>query len=115
MPRLDSEAEVHRLNLPVIGKVPSMRQTGRSVEDIPSFGLEHLKIMHYRILRETKDVPCPVVVISSPNAREGKSTVVHSLAITSQSPTRKTLLIDGDLLTFSLTSSPASRKTRRRD
>ncbi len=100
VPRLDSEAEVNRLNLPVIGKIPSMRQTGRSVEDIPSFGLEHLKIMHYRILRETKDVPCPVVVVSSPNAREGKSTVVHSLAITSQSPTRKTLLIDGDMLTL---------------
>jgi Mrp family chromosome partitioning ATPase/uncharacterized protein involved in exopolysaccharide biosynthesis len=100
VPRLDSEAEVHRLNLPVIGKIPSMRQTGRSVEDIPSFGLEHLKIMHYRILRETKDIPCPIVVVSSPNAREGKSTVVHSLAITSQSSTRKTLLIDGDLLTL---------------
>ncbi len=100
VPRLDSEAEVHRLNLPVIGKVPAMRQTGRSVEDIPSFGLEHLKIMHYRILRETKDVSCPVIVVSSPNAREGKSTVVHSLAITSQSSTRKTLLIDGDLLTL---------------
>jgi Mrp family chromosome partitioning ATPase len=100
VPRLDSEAEVLRLNLPVIGKVPSMRQTGRSVEDIPSFGLEHLKIMHYRILRETKDVPCPVIVVSSPNAREGKSTVVHSLAMTSQSSTRRTLLIDGDMLTL---------------
>lgn len=99
-PRLDSEVEVHRLNLPVIGKVPSMRNHGRTVEDLPSFGLEHLKIMHYRILRETKDTKCPVVVVSSPNAREGKSTVLYSLALISQSPTRKTLLIDGDLLTL---------------
>jgi tyrosine-protein kinase Etk/Wzc len=68
-------------------------------DDIPGYGLEHLKIMIYRIVRETKDLKCPVVIVSSPHAREGKSTLTHFLSIASQNPERKTLLIDGDLLT----------------
>ncbi len=55
--------------------------------------------MNYRILRETKDLKCPVVVITSPHAREGKSTVAQLLSLASQTPNRNTLLIDGDLLT----------------
>ncbi|NDC24922.1 MAG: hypothetical protein EB078_08640 [Proteobacteria bacterium] len=98
-PRLDSEAEVHRLNLPVLGKVPLVRRFRNVQDEIPGYGLEHLKIMIYRIVRETKDLKCPVVVISSPHAREGKSTLTHFLSIASQNPERKTLLIDGDLLT----------------
>lgn len=98
-PRLDSEAEVHRLNLPVLGKVPLVRRFRSVQDDIPGYGLEHLKIMIYRIVRETKDLKCPVVVVSSPHAREGKSTLTHFLSIASQNPERKTLLIDGDLLT----------------
>lgn len=99
MPRLDSEAEVHRLNLPVLGKVPMMRQRTHTLDELPSFGLEYLKIMNYRILRETKDIKCPVIVVSSPHSREGKSTTTSFLSIASQSPNRKTLLIDGDLIT----------------
>jgi len=98
-PRLDSEAEVNRLNLPVIGKVPQMRFKAETVEELPSFGLEHLKIMNYRILRETKDIPCPVIIVTSPHAREGKSTVGHCMAIAAHAPGRRVLLIDGDLLT----------------
>jgi Mrp family chromosome partitioning ATPase len=98
-PRLDSEAEVHRLNLPVLGKVPLVRRFRNVQDEIPGYGLEHLKIMIYRIVRETKDLKCPVVVISSPHAREGKSTLTHFLSMASQNPDRKTLLIDGDLLT----------------
>lgn len=98
-PRLDSEAEVHRLNLPVLGKVPLVRRFRTVQDDIPGYGLEHLKIMIYRIVRETKELKCPVVIVSSPHAREGKSTLTHFLSIASQNPDRKTLLIDGDLLT----------------
>ncbi len=98
-PRLDSEAEVNRLNLPVIGKVPLLRRYGARFEDVSSFGLEYLKIMNYRILRETKDLRCPIIVITSAHAREGKSTVSQLLTLASQSPNRKTLLMDGDLLT----------------
>lgn len=98
-PRLDSEAEVHRLNLPVIGKVPLLKTKWQNQEETPGFGLEYLKIMNYRILRETKDAKCPVVVISSPHAREGKSTVTNLLCLASESSSRKSLLIDGDLLT----------------
>lgn len=98
-PRLDSEAEVHRLNLPVLGKVPLVKRFRTVQDDIPGYGLEHLKIMIYRIVRETKDLKCPVVIVSSPHAREGKSTLTHFLSIASQNPERKTLLIDGDLLT----------------
>lgn len=98
-PRLDSEAEVHRLNLPVLGKIPLVKRFRTVQDDIPGYGLEHLKIMIYRIVRETKDLKCPVVVVSSPHAREGKSTLTHFLSIASQNPDRKTLLIDGDLLT----------------
>jgi Mrp family chromosome partitioning ATPase/uncharacterized protein involved in exopolysaccharide biosynthesis len=98
-PRIDSEAEVHRLNLPVLGKIPVIRRQDQNIEDIPSFGLEYLKIMNYRILRETKDLKCPIVVVSSPHAREGKSTVSRFLALSSQSPGRKSLFIDGDLIT----------------
>ncbi len=99
VPRLDSEAEVHRLNLPVLGKIPLMRRLSSTFDELPSFGMEYLKIMNYRILRETKDMKCPIVVISSPHSREGKSTVASYLAMSSQSPNRKTLLIDGDLIT----------------
>lgn len=98
-PRLDSEAEVNRLNLPVIGKVPFMRMGATNLDELPSYAIEYLKIMNYRILRETKDAKCPVVIVTSPHAREGKSTVINSLTLTSQGPHRKTLLIDGDLLT----------------
>jgi|GEM_PF-1413488 len=98
-PRLDSEAEVHRLNLPVLGKVPLLRRNANTLDDIPTFGLEYLKIMNYRILRETKELKSPIVVVSSPHAREGKSTVIHFLTLASQSPSRKAILIDGDLLT----------------
>jgi len=97
-PRLDSEAEVLRLNLPVIGKVPLIRKQG-STEDLPGYSLEYLKIMNYRIMREMRDAKCPIIVVSSPHAREGKSTVTHYLSLASQNPVRKTLLIDGDLLT----------------
>ncbi|MBY0372075.1 AAA family ATPase [bacterium] len=98
-PRIDNESEVNRLNLPVIGKVPHIRQTARVVEDIPSYAVEYLKIMNYRILRETKDQRCPVVIVTSAQAREGKSTVVNSLTLAAHDPTRRALLIDGDLLT----------------
>ncbi len=97
-PRLDSEAEVHRLNLPVIGKVPLIRKQG-ATEDLPAYSLEYLKIMNYRIMREMKEAKCPIIVVSSPHAREGKSTVTHFLSLASQNSVRKTLLIDGDLLT----------------
>jgi len=99
MPRLDSEAEVHRLNLPVLGKIPLIRRTTNNMDELPSFGMEYLKIMNYRILRETKDLKCPIIVVSSPHSREGKSTVTSYLSLASQSPNRKTLLIDGDLIT----------------
>jgi len=99
MPRLDSEAEVHRLNLPVLGKIPLMRRLSSTLDEIPSFGMEYLKIMNYRILRETKDMKCPIIVTSSAHSREGKSTVTSYLALASASPNRKTLLIDGDLIT----------------
>jgi protein-tyrosine kinase len=98
-PRIDSEAEVNRLNLPVIGKVPNISQMARVLEDIPTYAMEYLKIMNYRILRETKDTLCPVVIITSGHAREGKSTVANSLTLTAHDPNRKALLIDGDLLT----------------
>jgi Mrp family chromosome partitioning ATPase/uncharacterized protein involved in exopolysaccharide biosynthesis len=99
VPRLDSEAEVHRLNLPVLGKIPLMRRMSSTMDELPSFGMEYLKIMNYRILRETKDLRCPVVVITSPHSREGKSTVASYLSLASQTPNRKSLLIDGDLIT----------------
>jgi Mrp family chromosome partitioning ATPase len=98
-PRIDNESEVNRLNLPVIGKVPHIRQNAKIIDDIPSYAVEYLKIMNYRILRETKDTLCPVVIVTSGQAREGKSTVVNSLTLTAQDPKRKALLIDGDLLT----------------
>jgi Mrp family chromosome partitioning ATPase/capsular polysaccharide biosynthesis protein len=98
-PRIDSEEEVNRLNLPVIGKVPVVRQLARTLEDIPSYAVEYLKIMNYRILRETKETRCPVVLVTSGHAREGKSTVVNSLTLTAHDTTRRALLIDGDLLT----------------
>ncbi len=98
-PRLDSEAEVNRLNLPVLGKVPAFANQVNSEEDIPAFGIEYLKIMNYRILRETKDHKCPVIVITSAHAREGKSTVSRLLTIANRDAVRRTLLIDADLLT----------------
>lgn len=98
-PRLDSEAEVNRLNLPVLGKVPALAGNVQGEEDIPAFGVEYLKIMNYRILRETKDNRCPLIVVTSAHAREGKSTVARLLSIANRDATRRTLLIDGDLLT----------------
>ncbi|MBI1859404.1 MAG: hypothetical protein HYR96_00610 [Deltaproteobacteria bacterium] len=99
-PRIDSETDANRLNLPILGKIPYMRpQQGESFIDLSNLGLEYFKIMNYRILRETKDIRCPVVIVSSPHAREGKSTVAQSLAIASQSPSKNSLLIDGDLIT----------------
>lgn len=99
-PRIDSETDANRLNLPILGKIPYMRpQQGESFIDLSNLGLEYFKIMNYRILRETKDIRCPIVIVSSPHAREGKSTVAQSLSIASQSPTKKSLLIDGDLIT----------------
>lgn len=99
-PRLDSEVEVQRLNLPILGKIPSMAlASGAGFEDIPAAGFEYLRIMNYRILRETKELKCPIIVVSSANSREGKSTVIQLMALASQAPGRKTLLIDGDLLT----------------
>ena len=64
VPRLDSEAEVNRLNIPVLGKVPSMRGGSIFGDRDATFGYEYAKIMNYRILRETKDIKCPIVVIS---------------------------------------------------
>lgn len=98
-PRIDSETEVLRLNLPLLGKIPLVRRGSKNLEEIPGYGIEHLKIMNYRILRETRDIKCPVVVISSPHAREGKSTITNFLTMASQGIERKTILIDGDLLT----------------
>lgn len=99
-PRLDSEAEVIRLNLPVLGKIPVLKgRFGGRIDDMSPFAMEYLKIMNYRILRETKEFKCPVVVISSPQTGEGKSTVTYFLNLASQSPKRKTLFVDGDLLT----------------
>lgn len=98
-PRLDSEGDINRLNLPVIGKIPLLKTRGLQIEELPGYGMEHLKIMNYRILRETKDIKSPIVVITSPHAREGKSTVANLLCLASQNPNRKSLLIDGDLLT----------------
>lgn len=99
-PRLDSEAEVVKLNLPILGKVPTLALLGPgNFDEIPSAGFEYIRIMNYRILRETKDIRCPIVVISSSHSREGKSTLIQLLALASQSPGRKTLLIDGDLIT----------------
>ncbi len=98
-PRLDSEAEVNRLNLPILGKVPAFSGSVQTEDDIPAFGVEYLKIMNYRLLRETKDNRCPIVVITSAHAREGKSTVSRLLTIANRDLKRRTLLIDGDLLT----------------
>ncbi len=99
-PRLDSEVEVQRLNLPILGKVPALPlNANQGFDDLPAAGFEYLRIMNYRILRETKDMKCPVVVISSANSREGKSTLIQLLSLASQAPDRKTLLIDGDILT----------------
>ncbi len=99
-PRIDSENDANHLNLPILGKIPYMRpQQGESFIDLSNLGLEYFKIMNYRILRETKDIKCPVIIVSSPHAREGKSTVAQSLAIASQSPSKHNLLIDGDLIT----------------
>jgi len=99
LPRLDNEEEVNRMNLPVLGKIPAMRKGLSRSDELSGVGLEYLKIMNYRILRETKDMKCPIVIVSSPHAREGKSTISRMLAQASQSPGRKILLIDGDLLT----------------
>ncbi len=99
LPRLDSEAEVNRLNLPVLGKVPAFANSVHGEEDIPAFGVEYLKIMNYRILRETKDNKCPIIIVTSAHAREGKSTISRLLAIANRDNSRRTLLIDGDLLT----------------
>jgi len=96
-PRIDSESEANRLNLPVLGKVPFMR--GIRAHEIPTIGLEQSKIMLYRIAREMKSIKCPIIIVSSSNPKEGKSVVAHCLCLSSQSSTKKTLLIDGDLLT----------------
>ncbi len=98
-PRIDSEAEVLRLNLPLLGKIPLVRKGSKNFDEIPGYGIEHLKIMNYRILRETRDIKCPVIVVSSAHAREGKSTITNFLTMASQGVERKTILIDGDLLT----------------
>lgn len=98
-PRIDNENEVNRLNLPVIGKVPHIGHRLKVLDDIPTYAVEYLKIMNYRIQRETKDALCPVVIVTSAQAREGKSTVVNSLTLTAHDPQRRALLIDGDLLT----------------
>jgi Mrp family chromosome partitioning ATPase len=76
-----------------------MRRLSSTLDEIPSFGMEYLKIMNYRILRETKDTKCPIIVTSSAHSREGKSTVTSYLALASSGPNRKSLLIDGDLIT----------------
>lgn len=98
-PRIDSELEVHQLNLPVLGKVPVCKATLHGIENLPALALEYLKIMNYRILRETKELKCPIVIVTSPQPGEGKSTVTYFLNLASASPGRKSLFIDGDLIT----------------
>lgn len=98
-PRLDSETDAHRLNLPILGKIPVFRDMFGSANPLNPFALEYLKIMSYRILRETKSQKCPTVIVSSPQAGEGKSTTTYFLSLASRAPGRKCLFIDGDLLT----------------
>ncbi len=99
-PRLDSEMEATRLNLPILGKIPVIKgRASQSPDSMSPFVMEYLKIMNYRILRETKELKCPVVVITSPQTGEGKSTVTYFMNLAAQSPKRKNLFIDGDLLT----------------
>jgi len=98
-PRLDNESEIHKLNLPVLGKIPILKDWFGSGSEVTPFTLEYLKIMNYRILRETKNLKCPIVIVSSPQAGEGKSTVTYFLNLASQSPNRKSLFVDGDLIT----------------
>ena len=99
LPRLDNEVEVYKLNLPVLGKIPVLKGRFGDFDNLSPFALEFLKIMNYRILRETKDSRCPIILVSSPQTGEGKSTVAYFLNLASQSPKRKSLLIDGDLIT----------------
>lgn len=99
-PRLDTEGEVVKMNLPILGKVPQLSlMSNGSFDEVPSAGFEYLRIMNYRILRETKDLACPLIVVSSSHSREGKSTLIQLLALASQVKGRKTLVIDGDLIT----------------
>ncbi|MBI4404287.1 MAG: hypothetical protein HY537_09005 [Deltaproteobacteria bacterium] len=98
-PRLDNEAEVHKLNLPVLGKIPVLKGRPQNIGELSPFAVEYIKIMNYRILRETKDIKCPVIVITSATAGEGKSTITRFLNLVSRGTSRKTLLIDGDLIT----------------
>ncbi|MCB0406469.1 MAG: hypothetical protein KDD51_16930, partial [Bdellovibrionales bacterium] len=98
-PRLDNESDANRLGLPILGKIPVFKEWFGNVNTLNPFALEYLKIMSYRILRETKGSKCPVAIVTSPHPGEGKSTVTYFLSLASKSPGRKCLFIDGDLLT----------------
>lgn len=98
-PRIDNEQEVQKLDLSVLGKIPVVKKITNRTDQISPFALEYLKIMNYRILRETKDKKCPVIIVSSPQPGDGKSTVTLFLNRAAQSPKRKSLFIDGDLIT----------------
>jgi succinoglycan biosynthesis transport protein ExoP len=98
-------------HIPALGVVPFFREKpkkGATDEEQPPIGLIAYNqpmsmlseaIFHIRssIMLSISEAPPQVVVVTSPNPDEGKSTISSSLAIALASPDRKCLLMDCDL------------------
>jgi non-specific protein-tyrosine kinase len=97
-----SEAEVERVaGLTTLGMVMRFGRRG-SRQPVSGYGSQSPAAEAYRAIRTsvqfaTMDRPGQVLVVTSPNAGDGKSTTAANLAVTMASAGKRVVLVDADL------------------
>ncbi|MHB9106429.1 MAG: polysaccharide biosynthesis tyrosine autokinase [Armatimonadota bacterium] len=84
----------------VLASIPTVRNGFQGLvsdENAPSGLLENFRILRNNIFLTAQGPHPRVIVITSPSAGEGKSTMTANLAITTAMSHKRVLLIDGDL------------------
>lgn len=107
--RVHDEEDVERATqgLPILGRVPKMPgvdQEGRlrknalvTAADGQSIGAESFRALRTNVRYSRGGEGAREIVVTSPGARDGKSTTAGNLAITFAQQGNKTLLVDADL------------------